>query len=78
MARLVFVALLFGLLPTGLAGPACAEKHKTAADCMLRCNLKWGFPGSMMGTNAWGSVMNKGGDDDSAWNNYLAIACGEK
>jgi hypothetical protein len=45
---------------------------------MLRCNLKWGFPGSMMGTNAWGSVMNKGGDDDSAWNNYLAIACGEK
>ncbi|KAJ6574815.1 hypothetical protein B0H19DRAFT_614633 [Mycena capillaripes] len=78
MARLLFLALSLGLVQNGLAGPACAEKHKTASDCMLRCNLKWGFPGLMMGTDPWGTVMHKTGDSDEAWDKYLALACGEE
>ncbi|KAF7339713.1 Fruiting body protein SC7 [Mycena sanguinolenta] len=31
----------------------------------------------MMGTNAWGSVMSNTGPSDEAWNNYIALACGE-
>ncbi|KAJ7655104.1 PR-1-like protein [Mycena polygramma] len=78
MARLISLALILGLAQNGLAGPACAEKHKTASDCMQRCSLKWGYPGLMMGTDPWGTVMHKTGDDsDDAWNEYLALACGE-
>ncbi|KAJ7630658.1 CAP domain-containing protein [Roridomyces roridus] len=77
MARLVYLALtIFSVLPTGLAGPACAKKAKSASDCMTRCALKWGFPGHMMGQNAWGSVMDNSVSVD-AWDDYIAKACGE-
>ncbi|KAJ7666407.1 hypothetical protein B0H17DRAFT_262563 [Mycena rosella] len=77
MARLLSLAVIVGLLPSGLAGPACAQKHKTASDCMLACNTKWGFPGLMMGTDPWGTVMHLTGNTDNDWNNYLAKACSE-
>jgi len=44
---------------------------------MLACNTKWGFPGLMMGTDPWGTVMHLTGNTDNDWNNYLAKACSE-
>ncbi|KAJ7456700.1 PR-1-like protein [Mycena latifolia] len=77
MARLLSLALVLGLLPSGLAGPACAQKLKTTADCVLKCNTKWGFPGFMMGVDPWGSVMQAAGKSDAEWDNYVAKACGD-
>lgn len=77
MARLLSLVLIIGLLPSGLAGPACAQKYKTASDCMLRCAQKWGFPGLMMGTDPWGTVMHGTGNSQDDWNAYIANACGE-
>jgi len=77
MARLLSLALIIGLLPSGLAGPACAQKYKTASDCISRCNQKWGIPGLMMGTDPWGTVMHGTGNSEDDWNNYIANACGQ-
>ncbi|KAJ7293291.1 CAP domain-containing protein [Mycena rebaudengoi] len=77
MARLLSVALAFSFISTGLAGPACATKYYKAKDCMTRCNLKWGFPGLMMATDPWGSVMHRVDDSEKTWNKYLANACGQ-
>ncbi|KAJ7783468.1 PR-1-like protein [Mycena maculata] len=77
MARLLSLALIVGLLPSGLAGPACAQKYKNAADCISTCNQRWGYAGLMMGTNSWGSTMKTTGSTENDWNSYIANACGE-
>ncbi|KAJ7130070.1 PR-1-like protein [Mycena crocata] len=78
MARLFSLAVLIALLPSGLAGPACAQRHKNASDCMLRCNTKWGFPGLMMGNDPWGNVAHLAGKSGEEWDMYVAKACGQE
>ncbi|THH34115.1 hypothetical protein EUX98_g32 [Antrodiella citrinella] len=62
MARLaafnVFVlALIIGLAPVVLAGPACARKLQGNATCVTECGKNWGWTGRTMGTDPWGNVM---------------------
>ncbi|KAJ6627218.1 CAP domain-containing protein [Mycena sp. CBHHK59/15] len=77
MARLLSATVVLSLVSSGLAGPACAQKHWQASDCILACNTKWGFPGLMMSTDRWGTVMHHGGSTDDTWNKYIANACGQ-
>ncbi|KAF7306661.1 SCP domain-containing protein [Mycena indigotica] len=78
MAHLIAIALLVGLLPSGLAGPACAQKYKDTSDCIQRCSSKWGYPGLMMGNDPWGSVMEaKTGKTIDDFYLQVAIACGQ-
>jgi hypothetical protein len=61
------------LLPGGFAGPACARRHWMAANCVATCASKWGFPGSIMGTDPWGAVMKP---SDTNMSTVLSEACG--
>ncbi|KAF8973740.1 CAP domain-containing protein [Flammula alnicola] len=78
MARL---ALFFSLglalysLPSALAGPACARKYYKAVDCVSKCQSRWGWTGSMMNTDPWGSVVQKT-DTTKNWDAVIAQACG--
>ncbi|PPQ89587.1 hypothetical protein CVT25_012332 [Psilocybe cyanescens] len=77
MARLtLFISLGLALssIPSGLAGPACAKKHYQVADCVSICKSRWGWTGSMMGTDPWGSVVKK--VDTNKWNAVVSEACG--
>lgn len=79
MTRLVSlfsVALVLFALPSGLAGPACTKKHWQAKDCVQRCKSRWGWTGSMMGTDPWGSVMQKTDGTAATWEAALNKACG--
>ncbi|TFK40985.1 CAP domain-containing protein [Crucibulum laeve] len=71
------VSLAFALtnISGAFAGPACAKKHYQAANCIQLCNSRWGWAGSAMGTNPWGSVMQKTGDTESL-EDILTKACG--
>jgi len=78
MTRLAtfFLSLSFvivSLLPGGFAGPACARRHWMGASCLAICASKWGFPGSIMGTDPWGAVMKPTGANVST---VLSEACG--
>ena len=78
MARLtllISIGLAVSLLPGGLAGPSCARKHHQAADCVSKCKAKWGWTGTMMGTDPWGSVA-KPVDTTKDWDNVIYKACG--
>ncbi|KXN89858.1 Protein PRY2 [Leucoagaricus sp. SymC.cos] len=79
MARLVIfysLALALSAVPIGLAGPACAHKHYQAANCVEKCKAKWGWTGSMMSVDRWGSVINKVEKSPEAWEEVIAKACG--
>ncbi|ESK98377.1 hypothetical protein Moror_127 [Moniliophthora roreri MCA 2997] len=76
LALLVACVALFAVLPYGSAGPACAKKYWQQQQCVEKCKAKWGYPGSMMGTDRWGSVMQKTDTSTEAWNAALAKACG--
>ncbi|KAF7319923.1 SCP domain-containing protein [Mycena kentingensis (nom. inval.)] len=77
MARTLAIAVLVGLLPSALAGPACAQKYKDTSECIQKCSTKWGYPGLMMGNDPWGSVMQTTGKTIDEF--YLEVAknCGE-
>jgi hypothetical protein len=78
MARLsffVFIAFLLSVVPTSLAGPACAKKHYKAVDCIQKCKSRWGWTGSMMGNDPWGSVVKKT-DATINWDSVISQACG--
>ncbi|KAH9486756.1 Protein PRY2 [Psilocybe cubensis] len=77
MTRLsLLISLSFALpfIPSGLAGPACARKHYQVANCVSICKSKWGWTGSMMGTDPWGSVVKK--VDINDWDSVVSVACG--
>nr|QVT77410.1 pathogenesis-related protein 1 [Moniliophthora perniciosa] len=76
LALLVACVALLAILPYGSAGPACAKKYWQQQQCVEKCKAKWGYPGSMMGTDRWGSVMQKTDTSTEAWNAALAKACG--
>ncbi|KAK1223793.1 hypothetical protein PQX77_013317 [Marasmius sp. AFHP31] len=74
-ASCIIVAL--AVLPTGLAGPACAKKNYSQQLCIERCKARWGYPGSLMGSDRWGSVMRKTTDtSNEAIDAAVAKACG--
>jgi len=73
---LLTLGLAFSCLPSGLAGPACAKKFYQAADCVQRCNSKWGWTGKLMGTDPWGVVMQKTESDSATWDSVISQACG--
>jgi uncharacterized protein YkwD len=68
-----FVYLLALLPSTAFAGPACAHRNWKNANCIAKCSAKWGFPGSVMGTDPWGAVMKPSDADMSA---IMSEACG--
>lgn len=79
MTRLVTLyslLLAISTVPGGFAGPACAHKNFQSADCVQKCKSKWGWKGSMMGTDRWGSVVNKLGDSNQNWDSVVYTACG--
>lgn len=61
MARLtlpvLLLALILGIVPAVLAGPACARKLQGNTTCLSQCNKRWGWPGRSMGADPWGNVM---------------------
>ncbi len=77
MARLSFFSLGLALsaIPATLAGPACAKKNFKSADCIAKCQSKWGWTGAMMNTDSWGSVIKKT-DTANDWDSVIAKACG--
>jgi len=77
LALLFLFALVLCILPGGYAGPACTRKYYQTVDCVQKCSTRWGYPGSMMGSNPWGVVMQKVDDDSKAgWKSAIAEACG--
>ncbi len=80
MTRLFFafysLTLALSIIPGGLAGPACAHKNRGSVDCVKKCKSKWGWSGSMMGTDRWGSVIGKVEHSAVAWETTIAKACG--
>jgi hypothetical protein len=79
MTRLITfysLALALSVIPKGLAGPGCAHKNYKSADCVEKCKERWGWSGSMMGTDRWGSVINKVEPSSEAWESTIAEACG--
>jgi hypothetical protein len=79
MTRLVTLCsllLAISACPGGLAGPACAHKNFQSVDCVKKCKSKWGWTGSTMGTDRWGSVVNKAGSSSQTWDSIVSTACG--
>ena len=65
---------VFLALPRALGGPACALKHKNQADCIAACASRWGWPGSVMGTDRWGAVMSP--EKSQSASDMLSSTCG--
>ncbi len=63
MARLsafslfIIYPLILALLPSVLAGPACAKRNAGSESCVAKCGSKWGWSGRAMGNDPWGQVM---------------------
>ena len=61
MSRLVYLLfslpLLLSFITSAHAGPACARRNQGTDSCIEACKQKWGWPGFVMGTDPWGSVM---------------------
>ncbi|KAF7784468.1 hypothetical protein Agabi119p4_633 [Agaricus bisporus var. burnettii] len=79
MTRLVALfslVLAISAVPGGLAGPACARKNYQSVDCVKKCKSKWGWTGSMVGTDRWGSVVHKVENSDQTWDSIISTACG--
>ncbi|RPD82630.1 PR-1-like protein [Lentinus tigrinus ALCF2SS1-7] len=61
MNRLVYflftLPLLLSFITSAHAGPACARRNQGMDSCIELCKQKWGWPGFVMGTDRWGSVM---------------------
>ncbi|KDQ63808.1 hypothetical protein JAAARDRAFT_29854 [Jaapia argillacea MUCL 33604] len=68
-----FVLTILSAVPNTLAGPACARRYWQTEDCLTKCIQNWGWPGSAMGTDRWGSVMKPASQDAAA---ILSQACG--
>ena len=68
------VVLGFFSLPTTLAGPACSRRRQKQANCVAECSAKWGWPGSVMGTDSWGNVMSP--SESKSISAIIASACG--
>ncbi|KAH9857844.1 CAP domain-containing protein [Lenzites betulinus] len=68
MNRLVYFLLSLPLLlvftTSAHAGPACARRNEGTDACIQKCGSKWGWPGSVMGTDRWGQVLTKTVTDD--------------
>ena len=67
------IVISFFLLPSALAGPACARRNWQAVNCVQACKNKWGWPGKTMGTDPWGAVMKSGPNN---MNSVVTQACG--
>ncbi|KAG7099397.1 hypothetical protein E1B28_001250 [Marasmius oreades] len=77
LASVTALCLLALVIPSGLAGPACATKNYRQQQCIERCKAKWGYPGSLMGSSRWGPVMRKGTDKSTqAMDAAVSQACG--
>lgn len=61
-------------IPSALAGPACSRRLKNRSDCMSECAAKWGWPGAVMGTDRWGSVISP--SESKSVSEAIASACG--
>ncbi|KAL0580294.1 hypothetical protein V5O48_001711 [Marasmius crinis-equi] len=71
------IVVALAVLPSGLAGPACAKKNYSQQQCIERCKAKWGYPGALMGGDRWGSVMRKVADTSTeAMDAAVSQACG--
>ncbi|KAI0704883.1 CAP domain-containing protein [Cytidiella melzeri] len=68
----LFAALMFALIPSSHAGPACARRNSGTGICTSRCKGKWGYPGRVMGTDPWGKVMTRTFTD---MNGVVTSAC---
>lgn len=68
MNRLVYflaaLPLLLVFTTSVDAGPACARRNEGTDACIAKCGSKWGWPGSVMGTDRWGQVLTKTTTDD--------------
>jgi hypothetical protein len=54
----IFFFFFLLLLSTAEAGPACALRlRKTTTLCIAECQDGWGWPGVIMGTDRWGTVL---------------------
>jgi uncharacterized protein YkwD len=73
LSVLLSIVAVVAVIPGGLAGPACTRKYYQTSECIEKCNSKWGYKGSMMGTKSWGSVMVSTEDSPETW---LYRACG--
>jgi len=69
------IIISFILLPSALAGPACARRNWQGVNCIQACKNRWGWPGKIMGTDPWGAVMKPGLNDMSS---VVAQACGNE
>ncbi|KAF8922373.1 CAP domain-containing protein [Mucidula mucida] len=67
------VAVALSLFSGVLAGPACSRKHWGTSDCVQRCKTRWGWSGSVMGSDPWGSVMSS---SSGSWESTVSEACG--
>lgn len=77
MVRLgLFLFLAAFAIPSGLAGPACSRKHKSASDCIQKCRARWGWSGTVMGTDPWGQVIHSTDNSVAAFESTIAAACG--
>ncbi|KAF8912841.1 CAP domain-containing protein [Gymnopilus junonius] len=74
-ANLLISFLALACLPSSLAGPACARKYHGVTNCFAVCKSRWGWTGSMMGTDPWGSVVRKV-DTPESWDAVISQACG--
>lgn len=72
-ASLLSLGFLFAVLPSALAGPACARRNWKAANCIASCQAKWGYPGNIMGTDPWGAVMKP---SQGSMDTVVSEACG--
>ncbi|THU94825.1 PR-1-like protein [Dendrothele bispora CBS 962.96] len=71
----LYIAVL-AVVPPGSAGPACARKNYQSQQCIERCKGKWGYPGFVMGSDAWGSVIQPSAVSAASWDNMVSKACG--
>ncbi|KAF9068038.1 CAP domain-containing protein [Rhodocollybia butyracea] len=74
LAVLFSAAAILTAIPYGSAGPACAKKYWQQKNCVEMCSGKWGYPGLMMGTGPWGTVIQKTAEGN--WDSIIAEACG--
>ncbi|KAF9044889.1 PR-1-like protein [Hymenopellis radicata] len=67
------VAVSLSLFSGALAGPACSRKHWGTSDCIQLCKTRWGWSGSVMGSDPWGSVMSS---SSGSYESTVSEACG--
>jgi uncharacterized protein YkwD len=69
------LALLIACVSRAIAGPACSRRHWQQNNCVEICKSKWGWSSKVMGTDAWGAVMQNS-DSKEALDAVLSKACG--